>query len=121
LNERKVLQKFLMKYLVLLGSSELARSFPNDPEKRLDGYLVAKMTSFLQTHTLRLRLMETAVVDPADQGGRSDDFSGRKGKIGKKGGLEGILAAAMMMKGEWRFRPSITFSRVNLGFKFQVQ
>jgi hypothetical protein len=90
---------FILQNFFFLFYLELSRSFPNDPEKRLDGYLVARMTNFLQTHTLRLRLMETSVTDMVEENGRADDGTGRKGKIGKKGGLEGILAAAMMMKG----------------------
>ena len=48
----------------------------------------------MQSHTLRLRLLDAQAVEEARSA-----FSGRKGKIGKKGGLEAILAAAMMMKG----------------------
>lgn len=75
--------------------AELARSFPNDPEKRLNGFLVTKLTNFLQSHTLRLKLLDAKSIEDARAA-----FTGRKGKIGgKKGGLESLLAAAMMMKG----------------------
>lgn len=73
----------------------MARSFPNDPEKRLDGFLFAKLSNFLQSHSLRLQLLDSNSVTEARSA-----FEARKGKIGgKKGGLEGLLAAAMMMKG----------------------
>lgn len=75
--------------------SELARSFPNDADKRLDGFVFAKITNFMKSHTLRLKLLDTQSIEEARSA-----FQGRKGgKIGKKGGLETILAAAMMMKG----------------------
>ncbi|XP_055698525.1 uncharacterized protein LOC129798989 [Phlebotomus papatasi] len=76
--------------------SELSRSFPNDPTKRMDGFLFSKLSDYLQSHTLRFRLWDnkSSLEDARDA------FTGRKGKIGgKKGGLGGLLAAAMMMKG----------------------
>ncbi|XP_059610876.1 uncharacterized protein LOC132257854 [Phlebotomus argentipes] len=76
--------------------AELSRSFPNDPSKRMDGFLFSKLSEYLQSHTLRFRLWDSkSSVEEA-----KDAFTGRKGKIGgKKGGLEGLIAAAMMMKG----------------------
>ncbi|GAB0087566.1 Protein of unknown function DUF1676 [Sergentomyia squamirostris] len=76
--------------------AELSRSFPNDPSKRMDGFLFSKLSDYLQSHTLRFRLWDNkSSLEDAKAA-----FTGRKGKIGgKKGGLEGLLAAAMMMKG----------------------
>lgn len=73
---------------------EITRSFPNDPTQRLDGFLLAKLSNYLQSHTLKLKLFNAESLEKVESA-----FQGRKGKIGKKGGLEGLLAAAMMMKG----------------------
>lgn len=47
------------------------------------------------SRSLRIKFLDENSVNVARSA-----FSGRKGKIGgKKGGMEGLLAAAMMMKG----------------------
>lgn len=72
--------------------SELARAFPDSPEKRLNGFLVAKIQDLLQSYTLRLRLLNDDVANEVES---------RKGGGGfgdKKGGY-GMIAMAMMMKG----------------------
>lgn len=76
----------------MLAYSDLARSFPNDPDSRLNGFVLAKITNFLQSHTLNVKLLDSNDVDKA----RSAMDESRKLK--KKGGLEGIIAAALMMK-----------------------
>ncbi|CRK87107.1 CLUMA_CG000852, isoform A [Clunio marinus] len=71
--------------------SELARAFPDSPEKRLNGFLLAKIQDFLQSYSLKLKLgsEETSSV-----------FESRKGGGGKKGGGYGaLIGMAMMMKG----------------------
>lgn len=83
---------------ILLWSPEIARSYPNDPAQRLDGFLLAKLSNYLQSHTLKMKLFDGESLEKVESA-----FQGRKGKIGKKGGLEGLLAAAMMMKGNARF------------------
>ncbi|XP_054728875.1 uncharacterized protein LOC129237916 [Anastrepha obliqua] len=75
--------------------AEVARSYPSDPNSRLNGYIVNKLSSFLQTHYLRFKLIDTDTVAEA----RSALETGRKGKFGKKGGLEALIAAGLMMKG----------------------
>lgn len=37
--------------------SELARAFPDSPEKRLNGFLVAKIQDFIQSYSLKLKLI----------------------------------------------------------------
>lgn len=56
--------------------------------------MLAKLSNYLQSHTLKLKLSDSASLEKLESA-----FQGRKGKIGKKGGLEALLAAAMMMKG----------------------
>ncbi|KAH8294722.1 hypothetical protein KR018_002190 [Drosophila ironensis] len=68
--------------------AEVARSYPSDPSTRLNGYIVAKLENILKTRFLRFRLLdERSLVE------------GRKHKFGKKGGLEALVAAGVMMKG----------------------
>lgn len=71
----------------------MARSFPNDAEKRLNGFLLAKVSNYLQSHTLNVKL-----VNPSELAEARSAFEGRKKK---KGGLEGIIAAALMMKSKF--------------------
>ena len=52
--------------------SELARAFPDSPEKRLNGFLVAKIQDFLQSYSLKLKLMSEdseGVVAESRKGG----------------------------------------------------
>ncbi|XP_058120393.1 uncharacterized protein LOC131284931 [Anopheles ziemanni] len=74
--------------------AEVTRIFPTNPEKRLDEFLLTKLNDYLQTHSLRLKFMDDDAFAKA-----REVFIGRKGKLGKKGGLETLLAGAMMMKG----------------------
>ncbi|XP_058839456.1 uncharacterized protein LOC131694930 [Topomyia yanbarensis] len=74
--------------------AEVSRIFPKDPNKRLDEFLIVKLNDYLKSHSLRLKLMDGEAMEKA-----RDLFEGRKGKKGKKGGLEAMIAAAMMMKG----------------------
>ncbi|XP_022220762.2 uncharacterized protein LOC111072972 [Drosophila obscura] len=68
--------------------AEVARSYPSDPNTRLNGYIVAKMENLLKTRFLRFRLLDDKAL-----------VEGRKHKFGKKGGLEALVAAGVMMKG----------------------
>lgn len=83
--------------------AEVSRIFPADPNKRLDEFLIVKLNDYLKSHSLRLKLMDNEAMEKA-----RDLFEGRKGKLGKKGGLETMIAAAMMMKGKLRVNPKIT-------------
>lgn len=73
--------------------AELARDFPNDPEARLDAFLMKKVTGYLSSHSIRLNLFDAqnAVTGRGKGGGL--------GGGGKKGGMGVLLAAAAMMKG----------------------
>lgn len=66
--------------------ADLGREFPNDPNARLDGFLMQKVKSFLNSHSIKLNL---AAED-------ENVVTGRKKK--KSGGMGGILAAAAMLK-----------------------
>lgn len=83
--------------------AELARDFPNDPEARLDAFLMKKVTGYLNSHSLRLNLHDakTAVEGQARGGGGGGGFGGGGGGGGGKkgGGLGILLAGAAMMKG----------------------
>ncbi|XP_016971376.2 uncharacterized protein LOC108038992 [Drosophila rhopaloa] len=68
--------------------AEVARSYPSDPSTRLNGYIVAKLENLLKTRFLRFRLLDDKPL-----------VEGRKHKFGKKGGLEALVAAGVMMKG----------------------
>lgn len=73
--------------------AELAREFPNDPDARLDAFLMKKVTGYLNSHAIKLNLFDPNSVESAR---KSSGFGG-----GKKGGggLGMILAAGAMMKG----------------------
>ncbi|EDW14709.1 uncharacterized protein LOC6573157 [Drosophila mojavensis] len=68
--------------------AEVARSYPSDPNTRLNGYILAKLENILKTRVLRLRLLDDTSFE-----------EGRKHKFGKKGGMEALVAAGVMMKG----------------------
>lgn len=76
--------------------AELARDFPNDPDARLDAFLMKKVTGYLNSHSIKLNLFDPTSVETARKGG-----GGGGGGGGKKGGggLGMILAAGAMMKG----------------------
>ncbi|XP_065362060.1 uncharacterized protein Osi16 [Calliphora vicina] len=75
--------------------AEVARSYPNDPDARLNGYIINKVNNFLQTHYLRFKLIDDHTIEEA----RALVETGRKEKFGKKGGMEALIAAGLMMKG----------------------
>lgn len=71
--------------------SDLAKEHPNDPEARLDGYLFKKVSSYLNSHSLKLKFLE---------GGEESEETGRqRGGKKKGGGMGNLLAYAAMMKG----------------------
>lgn len=78
-----------------LISTELARAFPDSPEKRLNGFLIAKLQDFLQSYSLKFKLMSedsTSVFESRKGGG---GLGGDK----KGGGMGALIGMAMMMKG----------------------
>lgn len=75
--------------------ADLARDFPNDPEARLDAFLLKKVQQYLSSHSLKLNLYENDNSISA-QGRKSSDFGGGGKKGG--GGMGMLLAAGAMMK-----------------------
>ncbi|XP_026754475.2 uncharacterized protein LOC113514570 [Galleria mellonella] len=77
---------------------ELVRNLSSDPEERLNKFLLYRVGTFLDTHAVKLRLLDDAAIEEA----RSMVGEGRaKNPLsmgGKKGGMGGFLAMAMMMK-----------------------
>ncbi|XP_018575228.1 serine, glycine and glutamine-rich protein-like [Anoplophora glabripennis] len=78
--------------------ADLARDFPNDPEARLDAFLLKKVQQYLSSHSVKLNLYEN---DNTVSGQARKGSGGGGGGGGKKGGggMGMILAAAAMMKG----------------------
>uniref|UniRef100_A0A1A9VDN4 Uncharacterized protein n=1 Tax=Glossina austeni TaxID=7395 RepID=A0A1A9VDN4_GLOAU len=78
--------------------SDAARGYPNNPNARFNAYILRKLYNYLQTHYLRLKLLNQ---QPIEEGRKGDDYGGGGGGYGgnKKGGYEAMIAAAMMIKG----------------------
>lgn len=77
--------------------AEMARSLPSEPEERLDKFLLYLLESFLDTHSVKLRLLDDAGIPEA----RSNGNDARKRTGGKKNSNVGpIIAMAAMLKGE---------------------
>jgi hypothetical protein len=98
--------------------SELARAFPDSPEKRLNGFLVAKIQDVLNSYSLKFKLINQDTVNAFQarkDGGEKQlmKYLWSENKIwfflicelgfgggGKdKGGKGAMMAMAMMMKG----------------------
>lgn len=93
--------------------AELAREFPNDPDARLDAFLLKKVTSYLSSHSIRFNLFDKESEESARKGGGGGGggydggFGGGGGGGGKKGGGGGgggggfgtMMMAGAMMKG----------------------
>ncbi|CAG9760732.1 unnamed protein product [Ceutorhynchus assimilis] len=73
--------------------TELAREFPDDPNARLDAFLLKKVTGFLNNHSVKLNLWKSAAES------ESAGTARKKDKKGGDGGMGMILAAGAMMKG----------------------
>nr|XP_034179324.1 uncharacterized protein LOC117603885 [Osmia lignaria] len=87
--------------------ANLARDFPNDVEKRLDAYLVHKVGSYLNSHSISIKLFDPRTFEAARNfneetlaqlglGGGQSVGTGRKKD---KGGNGGLMAGLLMMKG----------------------
>lgn len=77
------------------ASAEIAKSLPTDD--RLDKFLLYQLESFLDTHSVKLKLLDESAVEEA----KSMIEEGRaRGGLRKKGGMGPLIAMAMMMKGE---------------------
>ncbi|XP_050304722.1 collagen alpha-1(XVII) chain-like [Anthonomus grandis grandis] len=80
--------------------AELARDFPNDPDARLDAFLMKKVTSYLNSHSVRLDLFnKNAVEEGRGRGGGGGGGGGKGGGGGGGGGMGMMMAAGAMMKG----------------------
>lgn len=81
--------------------ADLAREFPNDPEARLDMFLMKKVSKFFDSHSIKLKLWSENGIDGASarKGGGGGGYGGGGGKKGDGGGMGYLLAAAAMMKG----------------------
>ncbi|PZC78360.1 hypothetical protein B5X24_HaOG202266 [Helicoverpa armigera] len=80
-------------------AADLARSLSGDSDERLDKSLLFHVGSFLDSHSVKLRLLDDNAVEEAKTAmseGRGN-YGGLGG--GKKGGMGGLMAMAMMMKG----------------------
>ncbi|KAJ8910705.1 hypothetical protein NQ315_002032 [Exocentrus adspersus] len=81
--------------------AELARDFPNDPDARLDAFLFKKITSYFNSHSIRLDLLSKDDTAETARGGGGGGGGGNKG--GGGGGMAGMggmmVAAGAMMKG----------------------
>ncbi|XP_030037385.1 uncharacterized protein LOC115452902 [Manduca sexta] len=85
-------------------TAELARSLSSEPDERLDKFLLYNVGTFLDTHSVKLKLADASAVEEARSlvsEGRGD--KGGMGMGGKKGGMGGLMAMAMMMKGMFNF------------------
>ncbi|XP_022827556.1 uncharacterized protein LOC111357194 isoform X1 [Spodoptera litura] len=78
-------------------AAELARSFPSKPDERLDKYLLYRLGNYLDTHTVKLRLLDENAAEEARA--LVGEARGKGGLGGKKGGMGGLLAAGLLMKG----------------------
>ncbi|XP_047036270.1 uncharacterized protein LOC124642019 [Helicoverpa zea] len=78
-------------------AAELARSFPSKPDERLDKYLLYRLGNYLDTHTVKLKLLDENAAEEARA--LVGEARGKGGLGGKKGGLGGLLAAGLLMKG----------------------
>ncbi|CAH2211206.1 jg23854, partial [Pararge aegeria aegeria] len=85
-------------------AAELARQFPGKSEEKLNRFLLYRLQSYLDGHSLRYRLLDTKTSEEAlniakgdrESVGRKKDGGGFGG--GKGGGGGALLAAALMMK-----------------------
>lgn len=101
-------------------AAELSRQFPGKPEEKLNKFLLYRLQDYLDSHSLRYRLLDSQTAEQAmnTARGKGEEAVGRKGG-GGGGGLGGgkgggaLLAAALMMKGEilihYHHQPSISW------------
>ncbi|CAH1154262.1 unnamed protein product [Phaedon cochleariae] len=75
--------------------ADLAREFPNDPDARLDAFLLKKIQGFLSSHSIKVHLEQEDAASARKGGGGGFGGGGKKGD----GGMGMLLAAGAMMKG----------------------
>lgn len=80
-------------------AADLARSLTGKPDEKLDKYLLYHVGNFLDTHSLKFKLLDSETVEEAQDA--VEEGRGKNGLGGgKKGGMGGLIAMAMMMKGK---------------------
>ncbi|XP_058793715.1 uncharacterized protein LOC131665673 [Phymastichus coffea] len=88
--------------------ANLAREFPNDVDKRMDAYLMHKIGNYLNSHAISIKLFDPRTFEATrsfneaamEQLGLGEQRNVESGRAkGNKGGMGGLMAAAMMMKG----------------------
>jgi hypothetical protein len=85
-------------------AAELARSMPSKPDERLDKYLMYKLGNYLDTHTIKLSLLDEGAAEEARALISEGRGKGGLGGGGKKGGLGQLMALALMFKGKFQIR-----------------
>ncbi|XP_060529169.1 putative lysozyme-like protein [Cylas formicarius] len=84
--------------------AELARDFPDDPDARLDAFLMKKLTSYLNSHSIKLDLFSKNGLVESARGRGGGGGGGGGGSKGGGGGGSGngmgmMMAYGAMMKG----------------------
>ncbi|KAJ2940534.1 hypothetical protein O0L34_g6471 [Tuta absoluta] len=80
-------------------AAELARSLPSNPDERLDKYLLYRLGSYLDSHSVKFKLIDNQVTEQARAMIGEARKDGGMGGGGKKGGMGGLMMMAAMMKG----------------------
>ncbi|XP_030768116.1 uncharacterized protein LOC115891718 [Sitophilus oryzae] len=73
-------------------TAELARQFPDDPNARIDAFLLKKVSSFFTNHAIKLNFWNNAAENDSVVTARKKDKKG-------DGGMGMMLAMGAMMKG----------------------
>ncbi|XP_053619733.1 uncharacterized protein LOC128680537 isoform X1 [Plodia interpunctella] len=81
-----------------LIANELARSLTVDSDERLDKVLLYHVGMFLDTHAVKLRLLDDGAAEEARNVIGEARAKSPLSMGGKKGGMGGLIAMAMMMK-----------------------
>ncbi|OXU30503.1 hypothetical protein TSAR_011540 [Trichomalopsis sarcophagae] len=89
--------------------ANLARDFPNDVDKRMDAYLMHKIGTYLNSHAISIKLFDPRTFEAARSFNEAAleqlGFAGEQHKSVEsarkkdKGGMGGLMAGLMMMKG----------------------
>ncbi|XP_063988485.1 uncharacterized protein LOC135168346 [Diachasmimorpha longicaudata] len=87
--------------------ANLAREFPNDVDRRLDAYLLHKIGTYLNSHSISIKLFDPKTFEAArnfneqtlSQFGLFTGGDVETGRGRKKGNMGALAAGLMMMKG----------------------
>lgn len=83
-------------------AAELARALPSKPDERLDKYLLYKLGNYLDSHTIKLRLLDESATEEARA--LVGEARGKGGLGGKKGGMGALLGMGLLFKGTLRIK-----------------